>query len=268
MKKGVVSFLLAISFACAEDCRFVDFFDIYFTDSTIWYNEYSFFDGSFVVDSLSEWIDAENLPETLEDGYQCYKKGYRDEKAFLDSNVFLHREKRRYRGVDDMNTVVLFGLSVANHRVGDVFKDEFLHWQQCGMLNLTYEEADSLVTPLAKALNEHLANDSGYSSSYESDCFFAGDFPVGSEFPDKFIKWRDEICKTEGSILQKNSSNEKLIFGNGLVRVPCSLQGETYFVLDLNGRVIRKGIAGEIIRMPAYPAILKVGAQRPVLFKN
>ena len=261
MKKvaKTILFLAAYSFAAGCDFNIHEQFEIFFPDSTIWAGKYSFSSGCYVViaDTLSEW---------LEDGYRCNKRELQAEKAFLDTNVFIHRGKRRLRGVDNVNYIDLFSLTIATHSAGDVFRDEFLHWQQCGMLNLTYEEADSLVTPLAEALNRYLTDESGFMRDYVSDIFDASDYPVGS-FPAEFVKMRDKTCKTNVPVLSRSISDEKIIVENGLVRIPNSLQGKKYFVFDLNGKLIQKGAAGKILRIQSSPAILKIENHKSALVK-
>jgi len=261
MKKMAKIVLLLAAYSLATDCDFNihEQFEIFFTDSTIWAGEYSFSSGCYVViaDTLSEW---------LEDGYRCNKRELQDEKAFLDTNVFIHRAKSRFRGVDDVNYIDLFSLTIATHSAGDVLRDEFLHWQQCGMLNLTYEEADSLITPLAEALNKYLIDESGFMRDYVSDEFDASDYPVGS-FPAEFVKMRDKTCGTNVPVLSRSISDEKIIVENGLVRIPNSLQGKKYFVFDLNGKLIQNGIVGKMLQIQYAPSILKIEDQKSMLLK-
>lgn len=257
MKKVAKTILLLAVYSLAADCGFgLNQFEIFFTDSTIWAGKYSFSSGCYVViaDTLSEW---------LEDGYRCNKRELQGEKAFLDTNVFIHRDKDYRRGV---NYIDLFDLNTATHSVGDVFRDEFLHWQQCGMLNLTYEEADSLVTPLAEALNRDLADESGIIYEYETDLFYAIHYPAGS-YPTELVKMRDKTCGTNVPVLSRSISDEKIIVENGLVRIPNSLQGKKYFVFDLNGKLIQNGITGKILRIQSSPAILKIENHKSALVK-
>ena len=260
MKKvaKTILFLAAYSFAAGCDFNIHEQFEIFFPDSSLWWHDSRSFFGAGPV------LLNDSLTYILEDGYNCEKE--RAEKAFLDTNVFIHRGKRRLRGVDNVNYIDLFSLTIATHSAGDVFRDEFLHWQQCGMLNLTYEEADSLVTPLAEALNRYLTDESGFMRDYVSDIFDASDYPVGS-FPAEFVKMRDKTCKTNVPVLSRSMSDEKIIVENGLVRIPNSLQGKKYFVFDLNGKLIQKGAAGKILRIQSSPVILKIENQKSVLLK-
>ena len=253
----IKTILLLAVYSLAADCGFgLNQFEIFFTDSTIWAGKYSFSSGCYVViaDTLSEW---------LEDGYRCNKRELQGEKAFLDTNVFIHRDKDYRRGV---NYIDLFDLNTATHSVGDVFRDEFLHWQQCGMLNLTYEEADSLVTPLAEALNRYLTDESGFMRDYVSDIFDASDYPVGS-YPTELVKMRDKTCGTNVPVLSRSMSDEKIIVENGLARIPNSLQGKKYFVFDLNGKLIQNGIVGKTLQIQYAPSILKIEDQKSMLLK-
>lgn len=260
MKKITIIVLFFAVYSLAAECDFDVHgqFEIYFTDSSLWWHDSKSFFGVGPI-----LINGE-LSYVLEDGYNCEKE--RDEKAFLDTNVFIHRAKSRFRGVDDVNYIDLFSLTTAKHSIGEVFRDEFLHWQQCGMLNLTYEEADSLITPLAKDLDRNLSDDSGFGHAYDSGKFYATDYPVG-QFPRQFVLWRDKTCKTNVPVLSRSISDEKIIVENGLVRIPNSLQGKKYFVFDLNGKLIQKGTAGKILRIQSSPVILKIENHKSALVK-
>ena len=83
----------------------------------------------------------------------------------------------------------------------------------------------------------------------------------------------DEVLKNKE---QKNSESlfsvheylgEKIFVRNHEVHISKSLLGEAYAIFDMNGKLIQKGIAGEIIRMPTSPSILKIGARKPFLCK-
>ena len=256
MKKVAKTILLLAVYSLAADCGFgLNQFEIFFTDSSLWWHDSRSFWGTGPV------LLNDSLTYILEDGYNCEKE--RTEKAFLDTNVFIHRDKDYRRGV---NYIDLFDLNTATHSVGDVFRDEFLHWQQCGMLNLTYEEADSLVTPLAEALNRDLADESGIIYEYETDLFYAIHYPAGS-YPTELVKMRDKTCGTNVPVLSRSISDEKIIVENGLVRIPNSLQGKKYFVFDLNGKLIQNGIVGKTLQIQYAPSILKIEDQKSMLLK-
>ncbi|MCR5378994.1 MAG: hypothetical protein K6E57_08585 [Fibrobacter sp.] len=259
MKKYLIVLFLFLSLAFADkDCHENIPLEIHFLDSTIWYNSYSFSSGCYAV-------VADTLSETLEDGYRCSKEGIKSEKAFLDSNVFLYRGLPP--GVHPQpgeNILYIYSVSVATHSLGDVFRDEFLHWQQCGMLSLTYEEADSLVSSLVEVMNEKFANERCYC--YKSDKINASDYPGDS--PDQIVTWSNEVCATVPIAQSYNVVRMDIVFENGLARIPERLIGQKYFVFDLNGKVLQQGLAEETIRMPNTLAILKIGNENPVLLKN
>lgn len=73
------------------------------------------------------------------------------------------------------------------------------------------------------------------------------------------MQWADEACKTVSFVELKTSSRIGVVIEKDFAHISDMLQGKTYFVFDLNGRIIQKGVAGEIIRLPACPAILKIG---------
>jgi hypothetical protein len=248
-----------------------------FADSTIWWrNSDSFFGVGPVVFQDKEWTYV------LEDGYDCEKEKF--EKAFLDSNVFLSRElPAGYHRPTGVNILFIYNLTLAKHNIGDVFKNEFMHWQQCGMLSVTYEDADSLATSIAASLNDFV---DGKIDFIATDVFVVEDYPGSS--PNQILQWREETCAKTQSLVPSDSSvppnnngqkkseslfsiheylGGKIFVRNHEVLISKSLLGETYAIFDMNGKLVQKGIAGEIIRMPISPSILKIGAQKPILCK-
>lgn len=247
MKKFLLSMMLLAELIFAEEtCRLDEWFHIEIRNSSIWYGENSFLSGCFAV-------VGDSLSEMLADGYKCSKRG-EFEKAFLDSNVYI-RKKHEHM----VDVIWLYVYVKTDHKTGDVFRDEFLHWQQCGMLNLTYEEADSLVTPLAEALNEYYANEI-LGDCYESDVFYASGVATGT-IPSQIVKWADEACATTSVELPRRTSSNNIVYENSRVHIPVRLQGEKYFIFDMNGRILQKGIATETIDLPTTPSILKIGKE-------
>ena len=261
MIKYLIFLFLFMSVAFAKDDCGLDLqLALHFRDSTIWYNSYSFSSGCYAV-------VADTLSETLEDGYRCSKEGIKSEKAFLDSNVFL------YRGLppgvhpqSGENILYIYSVSVATHSLGDVFRDEFLHWQQCGMLSLTYEEADLLIKPLVNALNNCYKEDIWDFRQFEKSWALVTD--ISYVYPDQIVTWSNEVCATVPIAQSYNVVRMDVVFENGLARIPERLIGQKYFVFDLNGKVLQQGLAEETIRMPNTLAILKIGNENPVLLKN
>ena len=129
------------------------------------------------------------------------------------------------------------------------------------MLNMTYEEADSLIEPMAQALNNYLKE--GF---FETSGLLAMD--VTSPYPYEVLDWTKKACAKAPIAQVKKNSAAGIVLENGLARIPERLMGQKYFIFDMNGRVIQAGIAKEAIRMPLYPVILKVGNEKPFLSKN
>ncbi len=156
---------------------------------------------------------------------------------------------------------------MATHGIGDAFKDEFLHWQQCGMLNMTYEEADSLIEPMAQALNNYLTDPVWTTEGFfETLGLWASD--AAYPYPNEVLDWAQKACKKVPIAQQRLVAQADIIFENGLAHIPERLMGQKYFIFDMNGRVIQAGIAKETIRMPLYPVILKIENEKPFLSKN
>lgn len=251
MKKIIAILLFALTQIAFAWCGVETTIKVNFMDSTIWFNKYSFSSGCLAVVN-------DTLSETLPDGYKCNKAFSGLEKTFLDSNVTIKRG--RFLGVQYIDIYVL---SLATHELGDVFKDEFLHWQQCGMLNLTYEEADSLVTPLAKAINENFDNEP--DNLYESDIFRSTG--ITGSLPYQVSQWEKAACSVTAIKRQTRQSRAEITFKNGWVHTPKSKQGEVYYIFDLNGKIIQQGSAKENIRIPSAASILRIGNSAPVLLK-
>lgn len=272
MKKFAIIFLLLIMQASAEECRLKDpRIEIRFADSTLWWRDsYSFFGVGPVVLQNDEWTYV------LEDGYNCKKETM--EKAFLDSNVILFREMPpEYHRPQGINILLIYSLSLRKHDIGDVFRDEFLHWQKCGMLSLTYEEADNLATSLVEPLNDF---DKREKYIIETDDIVVWDYPGAN--PRQISQWIQETCatiqpqsssagnkepETPASLQGSRRANMGIVFENRVAYIPEYLRGEKYFVFDVNGKVVQKGVVGEAVRMPAFPSILKIGGRMPLLAK-
>lgn len=258
MKNFIIVFLLLTMYAMAEECELrYPKIEIRFPDSTFWWHDsYSFFGVGPVVFQNDEWTYV------LEDGYNCEKEMV--EKAFLDSNVFLSREiPPGYNLPSGMNILLIYSLSLTKHDIGEVFKDEFLHWQQCGMLSLTYEEADSLATSLVEPLNNLVKRKIDF---VHTDAFFVAEYPGANTR--QISQLIQETCaETSASLRRVKRVNIGVIFENRVAHIPEYLRGEKYSVFDVNGRVVQKGVAGEAIRMPSIPSILKIGNVKPFLLK-
>ena len=250
MKKNLFFPLLLVSAVFADTyCRLHVPIEIHFLDSTIWHSKYSF-SGYYYTDDN----------DTLADGYKCLKK--ESEKAFLDSNVFFYRghilgEHKK----PGEQILYVFQVNTSTYNIGDVIKDEFMHWQECGMLSLTHEEADSLSTFLADSLN----NFYNELNSLETDMFAY--YPYSYDNPDQIIEWTKKACQSAVPIQPRKHPDSRISFENHLAHIPPTLHGEKYFVFDLNGKTIQQGIAEETVRIQQTPVILKIGSQNPILPK-
>lgn len=246
MKKIAMLALFLSAFSMAEKCGLdMDGREIIFMDSTIWLRSPWLFWGAVFV---------------LEDGYNCEKGEY--EKSFIDSNTYIQRisdSREKKRLIIAQNTQSDYG-------IGDVFRDEFLRWQDCGMLDLTYEQADSIATLLVEPLN---SRDTDFGASREIEWLYFSEYPHagGSGMPKQFIYWAEEDCRTASIEKKRNRTATPFLFERGLVQISKSLQGENFVVFDMNGKVVQKGVAGETIRVPVVPSVLKLGERRPFLIK-
>ena len=253
MKKIFLILLLFAGLSSAQvDCRFHESYIIQFSDSTIWQDPYSFIEGSSAnINSI----------DTLAYGYKCRKQDAKFERTFLDSNVFLERRRDRKEYV-----LTIYPLNIATHGVAEVFRDEFLRWQQCGMLKLTYEEADSLIAPLVSALNhwhdENIGNNQPYRTSWG---LIYEDYVT----PIEIVEWVKNSCASSPIAKPVRSVQANIVLENGFARIHKELQGEKYFIFDMNGNVIQEGIAGASIQLPTrqtkVPAVLSIKKRKLLL---
>lgn len=250
MKKIMLFVFLLMINTMAATCELTWPIDIFFKDSTIWRDKYAFASGSVYV---------------TEDGYNCEKKEF--EKAFLDSNIYLSRYSS-VKGLPGWKRINITQNEKSEHKIGDVFRDEFLHWQKCGMLKMSYEEADSLIAPLVSVLN-HWDENEPYGR-FSMSQVEASNVGVPYCHPDEIVKWANEDCKAEAPPQSNKSiaiNNAKLVVENSVVHVPQTLQGKKYFIFDMNGRILQKGFAEKMIRIEHNPSILKLGSDTPLFLK-
>ena len=250
MRKIMFFLFLVVSVAWADTgCRLGGRLKIMFVDSTIWWRDADSFWGVY---------QGEKLGYLLEDGYNCDKQ--ESEKSFLDSNTYIYRSRESH----GVRKVGLVQNSLSFWNMADVFKDEFMHWYQCGMLNLSYKEADSLASFLA----EKLEND---WDCYESEQFYVCDDPT--QIPDQIWQWTENACREAGTSFLNvfaqlaKYSDIGIVSVNSQVQIPAGLRGEKYYVFDMNGKMIQSGIARNTSRLSMMPAILKIGKVKPILLK-
>ena len=253
MKRIIFFCLMTVVFSFAEYCRIEGGGRVDFLDTTIWYmGDRTYFFPSVV---------PLELVYTLEDGYAChryYGNSNREhtERSYLDSNVYLYRVFP--------NQLYIFTSTKATHTIGEVFRDEFLHWQQCEKLSLTYEEADSLIVPLVEEMDrvDDELCDRKCDSIYDISKFYYERGPwTPFTYPKTILTWIEESCETEPIRgLAENSASGLLFVGRDVV-VPKDLQGEKYILFDMNGKALESGFAGARIRLPAHPSILMLGGQ-------
>lgn len=256
MKRITALILFAVVYSLADSCGLqYPIVEITFKDSSLWReNTHSFFDAGPVL------LNGQ-LTYILEDGYNCENPKY--EKAFIDTNTYLRKDYGT-GNISEWRIVDIGQNDLSTYNMGDVFKDEFMHWQQCGMLSLNYEEADSLGDYLAKVIDDMFDN----LNWSETDAFIVDDYPMtGGSAPAQFVDWAKKDCATVSITPLEKPAKASIAFEKGTVFIPEFLRGEKYFVFDMNGRVIKKGTAGETIRMPTSPAILKIGLEKLVLQK-
>lgn len=253
MKRIILFCLIAVAFSFAEYCRIEDEAKIEFLDDSIWYmGDRNYFFPSVV---------PLDLVYTLEDGYACHKyyetsNREHTERSFLDSNVYIYRS--------NFDELYIFTSTKATHTIGEVFRDEFLHWQQCEKLSLTYEEADSLIAPLVEEMDrvDDELCDRKCDSIYDISKFYYERGPwTPFTYPKTILTWIEESCETEPIRgLAGNRAGGLLFVGRDVV-VPKDLQGEKYIIFDMNGKVLESGLAGARIKLPAHPSILMLGGQ-------
>ena len=225
-----------------------------FLDSSIWYNN----DGGAFLHGFPTLVNGE-VSYFLEDGYNCEQK--ESKRSFLDSNnAFLYRRQDSY---SQMLSVVV--LDASTFLPGDIFRDEFLHWQRCGMLSLSYEEADSVVTPLVKAMNEYFTEEDN-SGEFSSQFFRATPDYIG--LSKQINQWMEQSCEAAPLPQSSSVSHCQIVFMNGLIQIPPELQGKHHFMFDLNGQTLQSGKLEQNVTLPRHPVILKIDGQREIFIRN
>ena len=213
---GSLSFAFYFPTPEEQDCLDGGIFYITFKDSSIWFSKYSFGYGR------SDYL-SDSLGDVLEDGYNCNKYGLNYEKSFLDEHVFLDRLKIKYPYQFDM-----YSTKKATHGMGDVLRDEFIHWHQCDMLAISLEEMETMIAPIVEMLN------SGYASDYKEGLYDTTkvkiyDFYTGP-YPKKISQWRFESCgiDTTAQIVAKSNNNcaDQILFENGSAVIPQEFVGK------------------------------------------
>ena len=250
MNRIILFCLVTVGISFAEYCNIYKGGRIDFLDDSIWYmGDRTYFFPSVV---------PLELVYTLEDGYAChryYGNSNREhtERSYLDSNVYLYRVAP--------NQLYIFTSTKATHTIGEVFRDEFLHWQQCEKLSLTYEEADSLIAPLVEEMEREDSElcDLKCDSIYDISKFYYARGPWAPfTYPKTISTWIEESCETEPIRgFAENRAGGLLFVGRDVV-VPKDLQGEKYIIFDMNGKVLESGLTGARIKLPAHPIILEI----------
>ena len=146
--------------------------------------------------------------------------------------------------------------------MGDVLRDEFIHWHQCDMLAISLEEMETMIAPIVEMLNRGYASD--YKEGlYDTTKFYIDDFRTGPGVG-QIHQWLYESCEidTTAQIVTRsiNSCADQILFENGAAIIPREFVGKPYFIFDMNGRVLSKGIAGKTIKMPQH-TILKIDGE-------
>ena len=249
MKHIILFCLVTVGISFAEYCRLEESSRVDFLDTTIWYmGDRTYFFPSVV---------PLELVYTLEDGYAChryYGNSNREhtERSYLDSNVYLYRVAP--------NQLYIFTSTKATHTIGEVFRDEFLHWQRCEKLSLTYEEADSLIAPLVEEMERDYNEFCGLECDpiYDTSKFYYSWGIMLSLYPKTIMTWIEESCETVPIRGLAENKADGLLFVGRNVLVPEELQGEKYIIFDMNGKVLESGFAGARIKLPAHPIILKI----------
>ncbi len=207
--------------------------------------------------------------------------------SVLDSNIFLLNP--RYGD----NFFVFFAFSQNKHTILDVIKDEFIHYQQCGLIGYSTKKLDSMFVQMDETLGtlkdgsyvwyEHPCNADYRSRNEQEGIHFAQSFcsdtsaycpcyhnpPTGEEDSYRVI---DSVykarCKSDG-IRNTNLTEVRndFVFDGEYIQMPDQFKDRIYYLMDLQGRVLEQGILGSQLKRSKQPIILQIIGSKPIFVK-
>lgn len=197
--------------------------------------------------------------------------------SVLDSSIFFYESNYcwgfdgyfRSMGMEVAENECLiydfFVFSDAKHSVMDVIRDEFTHFQKCHYFNISEEKLDSILFDMEQILAPALKQNR-HKPAYLTNCENNTGCMMNCQ---KTGNCLDVISETsiEQILASRNSTDvfpyrmdftARLRVENGFLVAPAELEGRTFSIFGLDGRVLRRGELRNNMPLPHQPAVLRV----------
>jgi hypothetical protein len=186
-----------------------------------------------------------------------------------------------------------FAFSQNEHTILEIIKDEFIHYQQCGLISYSREKLDSMFVQMDETLGtlkdgsfvwyEHPCSADYRTRKDRVGIFFAQSFcsdssaycpcyrnpPTGDEDSRDVIDSVYEVrCKSDGirNISLAGNRNDIVVDGE-YIRTSDQYKNRTYYLMDLQGRVLEQGRLGQQLKRPKQPVVLQIIGAKPIFVK-
>lgn len=207
--------------------------------------------------------------------------------SVLDSNIYI------VNPWDADNIFLFFAFSQSEHTILDVIKDVFYHYQECGYIAYSKEKLDSIYVQMDETLGtlkdgsfvwyEHPCSADYRTRNDRVGIFFAQSFcsdssaycpcyrdpPAGDEDSRVVIDSVYEVrCKSDGirNISLAGNRNDIVVDGE-YIRTSGQYKNRTYYLMDLQGRVLEQGRLGQQLKRPKQPVVLQIIGAKPIFVK-
>lgn len=189
-------------------------------------------------------------------------------QSILDSNIFFqvhdytHGECYLYseEGCWAFDFYVLTG---ASHSLMDVIRDEFLNYQRCNLLCVSTEKLDSMFNEMDRVLAPELEEKdnlpyyiiNGEEKTFMLDCGIGGPCLWGAhDGIDSILAVRN----APQSLPYRVDFAASVRMENGRLVVPRESENREFVLLNLNGRILRRGKLRNNMLLPHEPTILRI----------
>lgn len=169
-------------------------------------------------------------------------------------------------------------LSDATHSLVDVIRDELLHFQECNYISTAKDNLDSTLNELDNRLTPLLHRENLDLTSYivrcERDCFSPNfcliekntllvEFDLINENIDSILAVRN----APQSFPYRMDFAANVRMENGRLVVPREFENREFVLLNLNGRILRRGKLRNNMLLPHEPTVLRIQGAGEVLLK-
>lgn len=206
--------------------------------------------------------------------------------SVMDSNIYIFWPWEN--GVYEF-----FAFSQNEHTILEIIKDEFIHYQQCGLISYSREKLDSMFVQMDETLGaleedfyiwyeypcrySYTAKDelvgTHFAQSYCSDtlafcpCYYGA--PVGhTDIPRVIDSVYKARCGIDGiNTVKLIDEGNKVVVSNDIIQIPYQYKDRTYSLTDLQGRILEQGFLGSQLPRSKRPIILKINGLKATYIK-